>query len=69
MEGNNLDQYLTLTSDRKDIIQQIAFRFCTDSETFRKIYLHCLSNTARRSINFAINELYEEQLNEESKKS
>lgn len=66
---NELDQYLTLTSDRKDIIQQIAYKYCTDSETFRKIYLHCLSDTARKNVNYAISELYKEQLNEESKKS
>ena len=66
---NELDQYLTLTSDRKDIIQQIAYKYCTDSETFRKIYLHCLSVTARKNVNYAISELYKEQLNEESKKS
>lgn len=63
MEGNNLNQYLMLSNDRKNIIQQIAFKYCTDSETFRKIYLHCLSNTARGNIDFAISELYKEQFN------
>lgn len=61
LEGKNLDHYLMLTNDRKDIIQQLAFRFCTDAETFRKIYQHCLSDTARKNIDYAINELYKEQ--------
>ena len=61
LEGKNLDHYLMLTNDRKDIIQQLAFRFCTDAETFRKIYQHCLSDTARKNIDYAINELYREQ--------
>ncbi len=65
---NELDQYLTLTSDRKDIIQQIVYKYCTDSETFWKIYLHCLSDTARKNVNYAISELYKEQIEEQEKK-
>lgn len=59
-----LNKYLTLSNDRKEIVQQLAFKYCTDAETFRKIYEHCLSNTARRNIDFAIGELYREQISE-----
>ena len=59
-----LNKYLTLSNDRKDIVQQLAFKYCNDAETFRKIYEHCLSNTARRNIDFAIGELYREQISE-----
>lgn len=59
-----LNKYLTLSNDRKEIVQQLALKYCTDAETFRKIYEHCLSNTARRNIDFAIGELYREQISE-----
>lgn len=59
-----LNKYLTLSNDRKEIVQQLAFKYCTDAETFRKIYEHCLSNTARKNIDFAIEELYREQISE-----
>ena len=59
-----LNKYLTLSNDRKEIVQQLAFKYCTDAETFRKIYEHCLSNTARRNIDFAIEKLYREQISE-----
>ena len=59
-----LNKYLTLSNDRKEIIQQLAFKYCTDADTFRKIYEHCLSNTARKNIDFAIGELYREQISE-----
>ena len=57
----NINQYLALTDDRKEIVQQLAFKYCTDAETFRKIYEHCLSDTAKRNIDFAIEELSREQ--------
>ena len=57
----NINQYLALTDDRKEIVQQLAFKYCTDAETFRKIYEHCLSDTAKRNIDFAIEELAREQ--------
>ena len=59
-----LNKYLTLSNDRKEIVQQLAFKYCTDAETFRKIYEHCLSNTARKNIDYAIGELYREQISE-----
>lgn len=59
-----LNKYLTLSNDRKEIIQQLAFKYCTDADTFRKIYEHCLSNTARKNIDYAIGELYREQISE-----
>lgn len=60
----DLNKYLSLSNDRKEIVQQLAFKYCTDAETFRKIYEHCLSNTARRNIDFAIEELYREQISD-----
>lgn len=59
-----INKYLTLSNDRKEIVQQLAFKYCTDAETFQKIYEHCLSNTARRNIDFAIGKLYREQISE-----
>ena len=63
-----IDHYLQLTNDRKDIVQQIALKYCTDSETFRKLYQYCLSDTAKTYIDFAIEELFKEQKNEALRK-
>lgn len=59
-----LNKYLTLSNDRKEIVQQLAFKYCTDAETFRKIYKHCLSDTARKCIDFSITELHREQISD-----